>query len=333
MNYYIDPNTVKILIDSLIYETEAPITVSTVLKKLVKLKYGDKPIINIIDGSFLDSSSIETLKEVIKVYEQTQKGLFDTINELIAETTDMDELQDCIEELDRTKELIRILKSMVKDNIKYTGEEEEYIFLALEDPDRAGETILSRDVSEEESEIVLKHLLKMEELVKSQLHAKGKFDIRSKGNGMHNHGKNPSHTLYKHVGDMIRIQVRRAGKKGNIIAVLAISPPSEVHRNANSEDTRLEMYRRREKLLDDYLNNCEKDEDGTYIISEEELNKLQNLYENFKIKLRDNIKEKQSDNLDALSELCNKISKNLDKIKEEEAKKVKGGGSENGNEN
>ena len=316
MSNYIDPNTVKLLIDSVIYDTKTPITVATVLSKLVELRYGKNPIIRVINGSFLDSSSIELLKEVIEIYEETQQDLLEGVNDLMQEATDMSELQEYVEELERTKELLLILKSMVKDNIKLADEEdEEYIFITLEDPDRKGVPILSRDVSEEDSEIVLKHLLKMEELVKSQLHAKGKFDIRSKGNGMHNHGKNPSHTLYKHVGDMIRIQVRRAGKGGNIISVLAISPPSEVHRNASGEDSRLEMYRRRERLLDSFLSKCEKDEDGTYIISEEELNRLKNMYENFKNALQDSIRPKQSGNLDAIYELYQKISNNLEREK------------------
>lgn len=314
-NNYVDYETVKLLIDTILYEAKQPLTVSSVLKQLLSIEYGNQKIVKIVNNTFLDNSSIEILQEVCKLYEQSYADMLSTINEL-KEECEPDELEEYVEELERLKELITILRNMTKDNMVYTPEEEDYIFITLEDPDNRGSSIIARDVEQEDSEVVLRHLDRMEELVKSQLHAKGRFDIASRGNGIHNHGKNPSHTLYKHVGDMIRIQIRRAGKEGNLIAVLAISPPAEVHRNASGEEARTDLYRRREEMLDDFLSKCPKDEDGTYTIPEEELSYLQSLYLDFKNQLRINmISTRRSNNIDILEDLRKKISHNIEQEK------------------
>ena len=319
MNTYIDTETIKLFIDRILYETSTPITIKAVLRELLSIQDGKNKIIRIVGDGYLESSTIELLKPVISIYEQIYTDMMETIKELVTEEESESEIQDLIDEAGRVRELVLILRSITNDNITYVPPkepDEDYIFITLEDPNRKGHSIMERDIDEEDSETVLEYLERMEELAKSQLSNRGKFEIRKKGNGMHNHGQEHVHVVYKHCGtNPIRIQIKRLGKEGNIIAVLAITPPSDVHRNTNGENTRTDMYDSREELLEIFLETCPKDEDGTYILEDKTIERLQSLYKGFKERLEVITSSKESENIDALETLAERIRYNYELAK------------------
>ena len=197
---------------------------------------------------------------------------------------------------------------------------EEYSFITIPHPNRANETVLDRDVPEDESEAVLERLQHMERVVVSQLEVKGALQPHEKGNGIHMHG---NHTIYKSGGQKkSRIQIRLVGSSKKIIAVIAITPPSEVHRNSAGESSRTALYDARERMLEEFLERYPKDENGAVLLGEEDLKTLEGLYSDFKIKLEDEVELEDGANIGIIREFEDRIMQNVQEGRKEAEAKI-----------
>ncbi len=313
-----DIDTLKVLMDGIIEKLHYPVNISEVLDLVLGMKYGKETVFEITHGEYVTEDTKKTIEELIELLKFDCDILYELFEEAKNDSNYTEEdIEEAKIEWEKFYHVIIILKSIIDKNMVYHEEDEkkDIIFITLEDPNKKGTSIIEKDISDGDEKVVLESLERMEELATSQILFRNKFDIRAHGNGFHNHSSNKkggvSHTIYKNVGAEIRIQIRRAGKDGDVIAVIAISPPSEVHRNSRSEDARTALYDEREEMLEDFLKSCQRDENGVYIVSSNELDRLQQLYEQFKEKLKQRIAaQTKSPNITALDNFRKKVEKN-----------------------
>ncbi len=301
---------VKNISDSIINRFDYPLDYGELSNYFLSLTYGDKLVINTVsqgDELYISPSSIEVIDNIIDACMDIYLDNKEELEITLRESNDPEEIEIFKEEVLKWEQLINVLKVMKSSKLS-VPQPEKYTFVAL--PRGKGSTLddsvynVSDDI-----QATLRNMDSLEGLVSASMGTKNMIITRKKGTGLHKAGK---HLMYKNVGNNQRILFKQCEDNPNVFFVLVVS--CGVHGNDQKDDARENQYDSLTSELERYFDQHRVN--GRVVISSQELNRLRNCYEDYKVSLARQIaRNKKDTKIQSLERLVSKIKKEASKKK------------------